>query len=86
MQDLRSRTWHPAIKKISVERGYDVTRYTIRTVSGAPVASMPARSLDVLGMTRHIYPSLLVLLSAFGDGSGRHSCAIQEHQEDTPDL
>jgi 5-oxoprolinase (ATP-hydrolysing) len=33
-----------AIKKISVQRGYDVTEYVLSTCSAGPAASMPARS------------------------------------------
>ncbi len=56
-----------AIKKISVQRGYDVTRYTLNCFGGAggqhacPVA-------DALGMTRVLLHPFAGVLSAYGMG------------------
>ena len=56
-----------AIKKISVQRGYDVTRYTLRA-SAAPAASTPASIADRLGMTTVLIHPLAGVLSAYGMG------------------
>ena len=56
-----------AIKKISVARGYDVTRYTLQCFGGAggQHACMVA---DALGMTRVLVHPLAGVLSAYGMG------------------
>ncbi len=56
-----------AIKKISVQRGYDVTRYTLNCFGGAggQHACMVA---DALGMTSVLIHPLSSLLSAYGMG------------------
>jgi len=56
-----------AIKKISVQRGYDVTRYALNCFGGAggQHACMVA---DALGMTRVLIHPLSSLLSAYGMG------------------
>ncbi len=56
-----------AIKKISVARGYDVTRYTLQCFGGAggQHACMVA---DALGMTRVFVHPLAGVLSAYGMG------------------
>lgn len=56
-----------AIKKISVQRGYDVTRYTLNCFGGAggQHACMVA---DSLGMTRVLIHPFSSLLSAYGMG------------------
>jgi 5-oxoprolinase (ATP-hydrolysing) len=56
-----------AIKKISVARGYDVTRYTLQCFGGAggQHACMVA---DALGMTRVLIHPMAGVLSAYGMG------------------
>src|SRR5664279_6545077 len=56
-----------AIKKISVQRGYDVTRYALNCFGGAggQHACMVA---DSLGMTRVLIHPFSSLLSAYGMG------------------
>src|ERR1700736_6649812 len=56
-----------AIKKISVQRGYDVTRYALNCFGGAggPHACLVA---DALGMTKVLIHPFSSLLSAYGMG------------------
>src|SRR5436190_9728363 len=56
-----------AIKKISVARGYDVTRYTLQCVGGAG-GQHACRVADALGMTRVFVHPLGGVLSAYGMG------------------
>jgi 5-oxoprolinase (ATP-hydrolysing) len=56
-----------AVKKISVERGYDVTRYTLQCFGGAG-AQHACLLADALGMTRVFIHPLSGLLSAYGMG------------------
>jgi 5-oxoprolinase (ATP-hydrolysing) len=56
-----------AIKKISVQRGYDVTRYVLATFGGAGGQHACAVA-DALGMTRVLIHPLAGLLSAYGMG------------------
>ena len=69
-----------AIKKISIERGYDVTRYTLLSFGGAggQHACMVA---DALGMTRVLVPRDPGVLSAVGIGladvRALRECAIE---------
>ncbi len=67
-----------AIKKISVQRGYDVTRYTMNCFGGAggQHACMVA---DVLGMKSIFIHPFAGVLSAFGMGLADVR-AIREHQ------
>ncbi len=65
--DIAIENMAQAIKKISTQRGYDVSRYTLACFGGAG-AQCAARVADKLGMTRiHIHP-LASLLSAYGMG------------------
>ena len=56
-----------AIKKISVQRGYDVTRYVLSTFGGAGGQHACAVA-DALGMTRVLIHPLAGALSAYGIG------------------
>ncbi len=56
-----------AIKKISVQRGYDVTDYTLQCFGGAG-GQHACRVADVLGMERIFLHPLAGVLSAYGMG------------------
>jgi len=56
-----------AIKNISVQRGYDITRYTLATFGGAGGQHACAVA-DQLGMTRVLIHPLAGVLSAYGMG------------------
>src|SRR5690606_4003635 len=56
-----------AIKKISVQRGYDVTRYALNCFGGAG-GQHACLVADALGMTKVLIHSLSSLLSAYGMG------------------
>ena len=56
-----------AIKKISVARGYDVTRYTLQCFGGAG-GQHACLVADALGMTRVFVHPLAGVLSAYGMG------------------
>ena len=56
-----------AIKKISVARGYDVTRYTLQCFGGAG-GQHACRVADALGMERVFIHPLAGVLSAYGMG------------------
>ncbi|WP_151633328.1 hydantoinase B/oxoprolinase family protein [Noviherbaspirillum aerium] len=56
-----------AIKKISVERGYDVTRYTLVSFGGAG-GQHACLVADALGMSRALIHPLAGVLSAYGMG------------------
>jgi len=56
-----------AIKKISIQRGYDVTEYTLCCFGGAG-AQHACLVADALGMTKVIIHPLAGLLSAYGMG------------------
>ncbi len=56
-----------AIKKISVARGYDVTRYTLQCFGGAG-GQHACRVADALGMERVFVHPLAGVLSAYGMG------------------
>ena len=56
-----------AVKKISVQRGHDVSRYCL-TVFGGAGAQHACRIADLLGMTRALIHPLASLLSAYGMG------------------
>ena len=56
-----------AIKKISVARGYDVTRYTLQSFGGAG-GQHACLVADALGMTRVFVHPLAGVLSAYGMG------------------
>src|SRR5205814_390130 len=56
-----------AIKKISVQRGYDVTRYALNCFGGAG-GQHACLVADALGMTKVLIHPLSSLLSAYGMG------------------
>ena len=56
-----------AIKKISVARGYDVTRYTLQCFGGAG-GQHACGVADALGMSRVFVHPLAGVLSAYGMG------------------
>ena len=56
-----------AVKKISVQRGYDVTKYVLATFGGAGGQHACAIA-DALGMSRVLIHPLAGLLSAYGMG------------------
>ncbi|MBA2490775.1 MAG: hydantoinase B/oxoprolinase family protein, partial [Gammaproteobacteria bacterium] len=56
-----------AIKKISIARGYDVTRYTLQCFGGAG-GQHACRVADALGMNRVFIHPLAGVLSAYGMG------------------
>src|SRR5205814_6028914 len=56
-----------AIKKISVQRGYDVTRYTLNCFGGAG-GQHACLVADALGMTSVLIHPFSSLLSAYGMG------------------
>jgi 5-oxoprolinase (ATP-hydrolysing) len=56
-----------AIKKISVQRGYDVTKYTLCAFGGA-AGQHACLVADVLGMTKVLLHPLAGVLSAYGMG------------------
>src|SRR6185436_11163105 len=56
-----------AIKKISVARGYDVTRYTLQCFGGAG-GQHACLVADALGMSRVFIHPLAGVLSAYGMG------------------
>ena len=61
-----------AIKKISVQRGYDVTDYTLCCFGGAG-GQHACLVADALGMTRVLMHPLAGVLSALRHGSGRRA-------------
>ena len=56
-----------AIRKISVARGYDITRYTLVCFGGAG-GQLAARVADTLGIEKVLVPPLASVLSAYGIG------------------
>ncbi len=71
-----------AIKKISVQRGYDVTGYTMNCFGGAG-GQHACQVADVLGMKRIFIHPFAGVLSAFGMGLADVR-AIREHQFGRP--
>ena len=65
--DIAAGAMANAIKKISVARGYDVTRYTLQCFGGAG-GQHACRVADALGMTRVFVHPLAGVLSAYGMG------------------
>ena len=61
-----------AIKKISVQRGYDVTRYALNCFGGAG-GQHACLVADALGMTQGADPSVLVAAFGLRHGPRRHS-------------
>jgi 5-oxoprolinase (ATP-hydrolysing) len=71
-----------AIKKISVARGYDVTRYTLQCFGGAG-GQHACQVADALGMTRVLVHPLAGVLSAYGMGLADQN-AIREQAIELP--
>ncbi|WP_395685666.1 hydantoinase B/oxoprolinase family protein [Caenimonas koreensis] len=71
-----------AIKKISVARGYDVTRYTLQCFGGAG-GQHACLVADALGMTRVFVHPLAGVLSAYGMGLADQN-AIREEAIELP--
>ena len=71
-----------AIKKISVARGYDVTRYTLQCFGGAG-GQHACLVADALGMTRVLVHPLAGVLSAYGMGLADQSL-IREQSVEQP--
>ena len=69
-----------AIKKISVARGYDVTRYTLQCFGGAG-GQHACRVADVLGMERVLVHPLAGVLSAYGMGLADQSLIREQAVE-----
>jgi 5-oxoprolinase (ATP-hydrolysing) len=69
-----------AIKKISVQRGYDVTRYLLNAFGGAG-GQHACLVADALGMTKVLIHPLSGLLSAYGIGLARVTEARQRGME-----
>ncbi|MCP5265120.1 MAG: hydantoinase B/oxoprolinase family protein [Burkholderiaceae bacterium] len=71
-----------AIKKISVQRGYDVTQYTLNCFGGAG-GQHACLVADALGMNRVFLHPFAGVLSAYGMGLADVR-AMREHQFDAP--
>ena len=71
-----------AIKKISVQRGYDVTRYVLATFGGAGGQHACAVA-DALGMTEVLIHPLAGVLSAYGMGLA-DVAALRERAVEAP--
>ncbi len=71
-----------AIKKISVQRGYDVTRYTLNCFGGAG-GQHACLVADALGMTRIFLHPFAGVLSAYGMGLANIT-AMREVQVEKP--
>jgi 5-oxoprolinase (ATP-hydrolysing) len=69
-----------AIKKISVARGYDVTRYTLQCFGGAG-GQHACLVADALGMTRVFVHPLAGVLSAYGMGLADQSVIREQAAE-----
>ena len=65
-----------AVKRISVQRGYDVTRYVLNSFGGAG-GQHACLVADALGMTTVLVHPLSGLLSAYGIGLARVSASRQ---------
>ena len=70
-----------AIKKISVARGYDVTRYTLQCFGGAG-GQHACLVADALGMTQVFVHPLAGVLSAFGMGLADQSLIREQAVEE----
>jgi 5-oxoprolinase (ATP-hydrolysing) len=71
-----------AIKKISVQRGYDVTRYTLNCFGGAG-GQHACLVADALGMTKVLIHPLSSLMSAYGMGLADIRATRQQAIEET---
>jgi len=80
--DIAVQQMANAIKKISVARGYDVTRYTLQCFGGAG-GQHACLVADALGMTRVFVHPLAGVLSAYGMGLADQS-VIREQAVEQP--
>src|SRR6186997_410926 len=71
-----------AIKKISVQRGYDITRYALNCFGGAG-GQHACLVADALGMTRVLIHPFSSLLSAYGMGLADIRASRQQAIEET---
>ena len=80
--DIAVRNMAEAIKRISVQRGHDVTRYTL-TVFGGAGGQHACRVADELGMDRILAHPLAGVLSAYGMGLADQT-AMREQSIERP--
>ncbi len=80
--DIAVQQMANAIKKISVARGYDVTRYTLQCFGGAG-GQHACQVADALGMGRVLVHPLAGVLSAYGMGLADQS-TIREQAIEQP--
>jgi 5-oxoprolinase (ATP-hydrolysing) len=80
--DIAVQQMASAIKKISVARGYDVTRYTLQCFGGA-AGQHACKVADALGMSRVLVHPLAGVLSAYGMGLADQN-AIRERSIELP--
>ncbi|MFF8728765.1 hydantoinase B/oxoprolinase family protein [Streptomyces sp. NPDC015171] len=71
-----------AVKRISVQKGHDVTRYALTTFGGAG-GQHACRVADSLGIRTVLVPPMAGLLSALGIGLA-DTTAMREHSVETP--
>src|SRR4030095_7525918 len=71
-----------AIKKISVQRGYDVTRYALNCFGGAG-GQHACLVADALGMTKVLIDPFSSLLAAYGMGLADIRATRQQAIEET---
>ncbi|MGW4597893.1 hydantoinase B/oxoprolinase family protein [Streptomyces sp. NPDC004457] len=71
-----------AVKRISVQKGHDVTRYTLTTFGGAG-GQHACRVADSLGIRTVLVPPMAGLLSALGIGLA-DTTAMREHSVEAP--
>ncbi|MDE2100633.1 MAG: hydantoinase B/oxoprolinase family protein [Patescibacteria group bacterium] len=83
--DIAVQAMAGAIKKISVARGYDVTRYTMQCFGGAG-AQVACRVADALGMCRVYIHPLAGVLSAYGMGLADQSAMRERSVEQELDA
>ena len=83
--DIAVQAMAGAIKKISVARGYDVTRYTMQCFGGAG-AQVACRVADALGMSRVYIHPLAGVLSAYGMGLADQSAMRERSVEQVLDA
>ncbi len=78
--DIAVQAMANAIKRISVARGYDVTRYTMQCFGGAG-AQVACRVADALGMKRIFIHPFAGVLSAYGMGLAEQSVMAERSVE-----
>ena len=78
--DIAVQAMAGAIKRISVARGYDVTRYTLQCFGGAG-AQVACRVADALGMQQVFIHPLAGVLSAYGMGLAEQTVMLERSVE-----